>query len=169
MNGIANSPFSQLEEELDIKEEFVPAGRVANIFAAVVPLAFGLAGSLGSLQLGLGSLSDPGPGLWPFLVSITIGALSAVLLLGGTKFFDAEKISHEAVLRVGTSAVTLIGFFIFLPIIGFEICTFLISFIWLKFLFKESWLTTVVASVLITVTFYLLFVITFRVPLPRLI
>jgi putative tricarboxylic transport membrane protein len=58
--------------------------------AGLAALAVGIAAALGARHLGLGSLTDPGPGLWPLVVSgVLVIAGAAVAVRPGD---DAEAI-----------------------------------------------------------------------------
>ncbi|MFI7124467.1 tripartite tricarboxylate transporter TctB family protein [Nonomuraea sp. NPDC050153] len=144
------------------------AGPVSQIAAALAALAVGVAGAIGSVALGLGRLTQPGPGLWPFAISVVIVVLSAVLVVTGRKLEDTERFSKASLLTAG-GLVTLILLAWLLPLIGFEIPSLLLVFVWLRWLGKESWRTSIVVSVVTVAAFYLLFVVLLQVPLPRLI
>ncbi|MEV1172095.1 tripartite tricarboxylate transporter TctB family protein [Nonomuraea sp. NPDC049784] len=159
-----------LEEVADIADETRPphAGPVSQVAAALAALAVGVAGVIGSLALGLGRLTQPGPGLWPFAISVVIVVLSATLIVTGRGLEDTERFS-KASLLTGIGLVTLILLAVLLPVIGFEIPSLLLVFVWLRWLGKESWRTSIVVSVATVAAFYLLFVVLLQVPLPRLI
>lgn len=150
------------------EEEMPPAaGPMANIGSAVVAGAIGIAGLLGSLQLGLGSPADPQAGLWPFLISVLIVVLAVALALFGRKILDAQKFSRSS-LQVVAGLISLIGFTLLIGRIGFEIPALLLNIIWLRFLGRETWRMTILLSVVITVAFYLVFVFALNVPIPHL-
>ncbi|WP_433442355.1 tripartite tricarboxylate transporter TctB family protein [Nonomuraea sp. CA-141351] len=159
-----------LEEVAGIADETRPphAGPVSQVAAALAALAVGVAGAIGSLALGLGRLTQPGPGLWPFAISVVIVVLSATLVVTGRGLEDAERFS-KASLLTGIGLVTLILLAVLLPLIGFEIPSLLLVFVWLRWLGKESWRSSIVVSVATVAAFYLLFVVLLQVPLPRLI
>ena len=118
---------------------------------------------------GLGSLRKPGPGLWPFIVSVLIAALSAVLLGGRPRTHRQRGVhpqqpapggrrrhlrrvrSADAVGRVRDSRPAA------LPSSG---C---------KVLGGESWRNTAIISVVTVAAFYFLFLYGLRIPLPHLI
>lgn len=61
------------EIEHDLEEERPPhAGPTTQVVAALVALAIGVFGIVQSLGYGLGEATQPGPGLWPFIVSLVI-------------------------------------------------------------------------------------------------
>jgi putative tricarboxylic transport membrane protein len=150
-----------------IDDDFVPAGPAANIGAAIAPLLLGIAGAVGSFQLGLGEVTAPGAGSWPFAISIVIIVCSAALLIGGKRFWDAEAFSRNSLI-VGYGVLSLAAFVVALPYVGFEIPCALLCFVWLRFFGAEKWVTSIVISLSVTVAFWLIFVLALRIPLPRL-
>lgn len=119
-------------------------------------------------RYGLGSLSEPGPGLWPFAVSVIVAVLSAVLLVTGRGLTDSEAFTRSSLLAVA-GMVTFVVFGVLLPLTGFEIPALALCVIWLRFLGGESWRNTVVISVVTVAAFYFLFLYGLRIPLPHLI
>ena len=170
-----NSEANPLVADLDLDEENVPleeetappAGPLANVLCAIAPLAIGVAGTVGAVELGLGSPVDPGPGLWPMIICLVTIIVSVALLIGGKRFHDAEKMTRGSV-TVGIGVLTLIALVVALPIIGFEIPSLVLVFVWLRFLGRESWLLSGITSVVVTVVFYFLFIVGLGIPLPRL-
>ncbi|MFC9691839.1 tripartite tricarboxylate transporter TctB family protein [Kribbella sp. NPDC056951] len=144
------------------------AGPRSQLGAAVVTAAIGVFGLLGSLALGLGKLTAPGPGLWPFAVSVLITVLSVVLALTGRHGTDTERFTGASVLTA-VSVASLVLFAVLLPVIGFEIPSVLLVFGWMRFLGKESWVSSAAVSVGTVAAFYVLFVVLLEIPLPRLI
>jgi hypothetical protein len=143
------------------------AGPGANVASALVVTAIGVAGTLGSLGMGLGSPADPEPGLWPFLISVLLMVLGIALALFGRNVLDAEKFSRSS-LQVAAGLVSLIVFTLLIGRIGFEIPALLLCVVWLRFLGRETWRMTALLSVGITAAFYLLFVFALNVPIPHL-
>ncbi|GAA3699452.1 tripartite tricarboxylate transporter TctB family protein [Nonomuraea antimicrobica] len=144
------------------------AGPVSQVAAAVVALAVGVCGAIGSYALGLGRLTQPGPGLWPFAVSVVIVVLSAALVATGRGLTDSERFSRSSLLTAA-GLVSLVLLAALLPLIGFEIPSLLLMFVWLRWLGGESWRSAVIVSVASVAAFYLLFVVLLQVPLPHLV
>jgi putative tricarboxylic transport membrane protein len=133
--------------------------------AGVVALAVGIAAALGARELGLGSLTDPGPGLWPL-------AVSAVLVLTGAAVAirpgdDAEPIGRDA-WAVVVACLSLLAYTTVIAAVGFELPTIALLAFWLRVLGGESWRTTVAVSVGATVVVYAVFVLALGVALPHL-
>jgi putative tricarboxylic transport membrane protein len=154
---------------VELEQERPPrAGPAAQVAAALVALAIGVFGVVVSSGLGLGQLTQPGPGLWPFTISVIIVVLSAVLVFVGRNATDSERFSKASLLTV-LALVTLVLLAVLLPLMGFEIPSLLLVFVWLRWLGKESWRSSVVISVAAVAAVYLLFVVLLQIPLPRLI
>lgn len=163
--------LAEIEAEVahELEEERPPAGGPAyQVVAAVIGIVVGLGAAVLAFGYGLGSLREPGPGLWPFVTSVVIVVMSVLLLAVGRGLTDAEKFTRASVLA-GVGAVTFIAFGVLMPLTGFEIPALLLGVIWLRFLGGESWRSTISISVATTVVFYVLFLYGLRIPLPHLI
>jgi putative tricarboxylic transport membrane protein len=163
--------LTELKAEVaaDLAEERPPEGGPAHqVVAALVFLVVGLAGAVLSFGYGLGSLRGPGPGLWPFLVSVLVAALSAVLLVVGRRLHDSEAFSRSSLLPAA-GLVTFVVLAVLLPVVGFEIPALLLCVVWLRFLGGESWRSTILVSVATVAAFYFLFLYGLHIPLPHLL
>lgn len=145
-----------------------PAGPVANLVSSVVAAVLGIAGMALSLKLGLGTPSEPKPGMWPFVVSLIVAVLSVVqAIIGRTGGKDGEKFSvYSWYAAIGFA--TLIGMVILMPVIGFEIPSVLLCFIWMKWLGGESWRSATMYSILVVAAFYAIFIAALGTTIPRL-
>ncbi|CAN5486207.1 tripartite tricarboxylate transporter TctB family protein [soil metagenome] len=163
--------LAELESEVahELEEERPPAGGPGyQIVVGLIGLGLGTGAAILSSVYGLGSLREPGPGTWPFIVAILIAALSALLLVVGRNLQDTEKFSHTSLLPA-TGAVTFIAFGLLMPVTGFELPALALCVIWLRFLGRESWRNTIVISLGTVTVFYLLFLYGLRIPLPHLL
>jgi putative tricarboxylic transport membrane protein len=159
----------QAEVAQELADERPPAGGPAyQIVAALVVLVIGIGGAYLAYGDGLGSLRRPGPGLWPFAVSVLIALLAIMLLVVGRHLDDAEKFTRASLLVLAGGA-TFVGLGLMLPTLGFEIPAILLGIVWLRFLGGESWRSTIVISVATTAAFYLLFLYALKIPLPHLL
>ena len=161
----------EIEAEVahEMEEERPPAGGpVYQTVGALVALAIGVGGAVLANSYGLGSLREPGPGLWPFVLSVVIAALSLILLVTGRRLADSEAFTRSSTLPL-VGLITFIAFGLLMPVIGFEIPALVLSVIWLRFLGHESWRSTIVISVVTTAVFYFLFLYALGIPLPHLL
>ncbi|NYI78822.1 tripartite tricarboxylate transporter TctB family protein [Nocardioides panzhihuensis] len=158
----------QAEVAHDLEEERPPAGGPAyQVIGALVALVVGIGGAVLSYGYGMGSLRQPGPGMWPFVVSIAIALMAAALLVVGRGLSDSEKFTRSSVLPA-VGLVTFIVLAMLMPVIGFEIPSLLLCVVWLRFLGGETWRSTIITSVLTVAAFYFLFLYGLRIPLPHL-
>jgi putative tricarboxylic transport membrane protein len=163
--------LAEIEAEVahELEEDRPVAGGPAyQTVGALVGIAVGVGGAVLAYGYGLGSLREPGPGLWPFVISVLVAALSVILLVVGRGLTDSEAFTRSSVLPV-IGAVTFVAFGLLMPLTGFEIPALALCVIWLRFLGGESWRNTIVISVLTTAAFYFLFLYGLRIPLPHLI
>ena len=112
-------------------------------------------------------MQRPGPGLWPFVVSVVIVVLAVVLLVAGRQLTDSEAFTRSSLLPAA-GIVTFVGLGALMPVIGFEIPSLLLCAIWLRFLGGESWRSTILVSLATVAAFYFLFLYGLRIPLPHL-
>jgi hypothetical protein len=132
--------------------------------AGVVALATGIAAAFGARDLGVGSLSDPGPGLWPLIVS-------GVLILSGVAVGlrpgdGAEPIGRDA-WAVAVACLSLVAYTVVIRAVGFELPTLVLLAFWLRVLGGEPWPTTIAVSVGITAAVYVVFILALGVALPH--
>jgi hypothetical protein len=167
MTGDERATEHAVPEEPPEDETAPPAGHLGNTVGVLVPLALGVGGLVLSARMGLGSFTDPGPGLWPALICVVLTAMSVVLLAGGRRFHNAEALTRSSLPVLG-ALVTLVGLVLAMPYVGFEIPTLVVSFLWVAVLGRERWLLSAVVAVALTAALWLLFVQLFAVPLPHL-
>ena len=145
-----------------------PAGPVANLVSSLVAMALGIAGLLLSLKLGLGTPAEPRPGMWPFIVSLVVAVLSVVqVIIGRTGGKDGEKFSTYS-WYAGIGFATLVGMVLLMPVVGFEIPSLLLCFIWMRWLGGERWRSATMYSILIVAAFYAIFIAALGTTIPRL-
>jgi putative tricarboxylic transport membrane protein len=135
--------------------------RIAGLSAVAV----GIAAALGARDLGVGSLTDPRPGLWPLVVSsvhVITGAVVAV-----RPGDDAEAIGRDA-WTVVVACLTLVAYTAVIRVVGFELPTIVLLAFWMRAFGGEPWRTTVAVSVGVTVVVYAVFILALGVALPHL-
>ena len=145
-----------------------PAGRIANLASSLVAAGVGVAGMIIAVGLGLGSPGQPSPGTWPFVISLIITVLAlAQLVIGRRGGRDGEKFSPLSRMA-GFGFATLLAMVWLMPVIGFEIPSLLLCFIWMKFLGGETWRAASLYSVLVVVAFYAIFILGLGTSIPHL-
>jgi putative tricarboxylic transport membrane protein len=154
-------------DEPDEPDRPPAAGPVTSLVTAGVVVILGGVAFAGSLGLGVGSPSAPGPGTWPGLISAVLVVLGLVLAARFRHTNDAERFTRSGLLVLAALA-TMVVFVAVIDTIGFEIPTAVLAFVWLRFLGRERWRTSIVISLATTVAFYLLFVAALDVSIPHL-
>lgn len=144
-----------------------PAGPAANLIAAAIVVVLGGAAITGSLVLGAGSPAQPGPGTWPLIIGVALVVLGLALATQARQPGQAERYTRGSLLVVAAVA-SMVAYVACIDTIGFEIPTFLLAFVWLKFLGKESWRLSILTSLGIVAAFYALFVGALDVTIPHL-
>lgn len=168
---ITEGEAEQLRQEIlqDLEDSDGPRGKPwYNLVAAALVAAIGVYAVLSGLGYGLGRLAEPGPGMWPFGLGALVVGIAAMIALRARRVSDTEQINSSAV-YVLVGVASMIVFWILLPIVGFEIPSIILSFVWLKLLGRLSWRLTLVSTVLIVAAFYIVFILALGVPVPRII
>lgn len=136
-----------------------------QVLAPMVVLVFGAIAMWMSIDLSLGSLTEPQPGLWPFLVSIVIVATAAALL------FTDDPGQYErwgtGTFRVAAGVAGLACFVVLFQIFGFLLSAFLLLLSWMRLHGREPWKLAVPLAVAGAVALQILFVDLFGVPFPE--
>jgi putative tricarboxylic transport membrane protein len=158
----------QAEVAHELEDERPPAGGPAyQVVGGLVALVIGAAGAVLAHGYGLGSLREPGPGLWPFIVSVLIVGLVLLLLAVRRGLVDTESFTRSS-LQPLIGVATFLALAYLMPLIGFEIPALAMCIVWLRFLGGESWRSSLVIGVATVAAFYLLFLYGLRIPLPHL-
>ncbi|MBW6438648.1 tripartite tricarboxylate transporter TctB family protein [Actinoplanes hulinensis] len=144
-----------------------PAGPAGNLIAAAVVVLLGGAAIAGSLSLGAGDPSEPGPGTWPLIVGVALTGLGIALAVQARHSREAERFTRGGLL-VLAAVGTMIGYVAVIATIGFEIPTAVLALVWLRFLGRETWRVSIAVSLGIVVVLYALFVGALDVTIPHL-
>ncbi len=149
------------------EDEKPPAsGPVTNVATGALVALIGVAGVIGSRSLGTGSVSEPGPGTWPLIVSVALIGLSLLLVARARTAGFGEKFNVDS-WRVVAGLASMIAFTLLIGRIGFEIPAALLALFWLKVLGNEGWRSSLIGAVLMPVFFYLIFVTGLKTNIPH--
>lgn len=127
-----------------------------------------------SHRLGLQSITNPGAGLFPFLLGIVLCLLSLPICINSVK--DLRNIHYKRMQeksiqdqpnmkKLGVTAACLIGYFLLLDVLGFLITSFLFLF-GLFSIGNRRWILTPVLSAIVVALAYLIFSILLEIPFP---
>lgn len=155
-------------------EEPEPAGPVTRLVAAAAALTVGVAALVGSYRLGLGGLTEPGPGLWPAGASAVLVGTALVLLVRFRRTDGSERFGRGT-LTIALGAASLVVFVMLFggvgawAGVGFELAVAALLVFWLKVLGRESWRVTALVTVVCTVGLHLLLVELLGAQIPHLV
>jgi putative tricarboxylic transport membrane protein len=136
------------------------AYRLGSIVALVVSVYF----VVSAYQLSLGSLTEPRPGLWPFMVGLVMSVSSVALFFTDNRE-DYERFTGRFLFII-LGLLSLGAFIVAFAFLGFILPGFLTFVFWLRFLGEEPWGRALALAVLFTALFYILFVLLLGVPFP---
>ncbi len=122
-----------------------------------------------SFKLGLGTFSNPAPGLFPFLTGTILGALSILWLV--INLLPSAPQRGMKLSISWTRVVPMLGglflYSILLEFLGFFLATFLLILSLLKGIERRSWASSGLVALGISIFSYIVFRIWLRVQLPE--
>lgn len=140
--------------------------RMSTLFLAI----FGVAICIESIRLDPGSLSEPGPGLFPLGCGLIIATLGFFIFIRALKSKDEGQSIWERVTgwwNLVAIPASLISYAFLIDLLGFR----LITFLWMAFICrgigKMEWKGTVFTSLTTTVLTFILFQSYLGVHFPR--
>lgn len=138
------------------------AYRLNSLVIALV----GVGAAVYALSLPIGTLAQPGSGLWPLVVSVVL-TLSAIALLVAER--DPEDYEPMVVRTfIALAGFALLALFILgFQLMGLTIPSLLLVFVWMRWLARESWTVSALVAVISTVVFVVVFVVLLGVPMPK--
>lgn len=161
MAGQQTHPTDQREQDTQRCGVRAHAHRIASVCL----VALGVFGIVESSKLGLGDLTEPGPGLWPLVLSTVVVGSAAVLFVVDDPR-DYERWSGRSAM-IGAGIVGLAAYIVAFSLLGFAISTALLIGVWLRVFARESWRSTIVLTVAGAVALYLIFAVLLNVPFPE--
>ena len=125
-----------------------------------------------SVVIGVGTLSQPGPGLLAFGAGAGIGVLALWFLIQSfvSKESRSEVAQNGRTLRKGRFLMICISLFVYTMAVkrlGFVLSTFLFVLFLLRLVESKKWWRTLLEATLITIGNYLLFVEWLGLNLPK--
>jgi putative tricarboxylic transport membrane protein len=130
----------------------------------LVVLAVGVGALIGAVALSLGELTEPGPGLWPFIVALLLTGTALVLVIVDDRA-DYERWTRGTA-RIMGGLAGLAVFVVAFEAIGFVLPAFLMLLLWLRVFGGESWRWALGLALAGSVGLYLLFDVVLGVRFP---
>ncbi len=138
---------------------------MARYLGAVFSLLMGLLFLTYSYRLGLGGVTNLGPGMWPFLAGIVV-VLASVVVLIGAPHEEHEVFTTGNLRNAGFSALGIALYVLLIGWLGFIVSSFLFFVGWLRFINEEGWVTSLAVAALGSLSVYVVFVVLLDVSLP---
>lgn len=139
-----------------------------GLLGGLVPLVLGIVASIGAYELAIGQLNKPGPGLWPFLLSVLLVVCSLILLIKDVRKDSYEKFTGKAKLVIYTIIATAI-FIVVFQYIGMPVAVVGLLLFQLRVVGAEKWKISLLVTAGMTVACYLLFAVWLKLPFPGLL
>ena len=135
--------------------------------AALILAAVGLGAAVQAYLMGFGTISAPGPGFFPFWLSLFLAATSFVHFLGqqGPDEVPVHLWTGRSWLKPALATAVMLVYAFLLGWVGFFPASCLLFVIWLV-MEREKLLTIALVATIGTASIYLLFTMLLRVPLP---
>ena len=135
---------------------------ISSLFWFAVAIYFSIEGFI---HLTVGTLSQPGPGFFPFLGGVVLGLLSLIQLLKSIKTRDSISLpgltSSKFLLAIGAT----LAYLLLLEQIGFVTITFLFLFLLFRLEYKR-WVISTALALAGAVSSYALFRLWLKTQLP---
>jgi len=156
---------------LDNKDRPAASTRTVELVVAVLIFAFGATVMWDSVRLGARWGSDgPQAGYFPFYIGLLICLSAGVIFFRA--FADRMKaaklfVSRGQLLLVMKMLVPSIIYAILIKLLGIYVASTLFIAFFMRWLGKSPWAKTAAVAIGVSVVFFLLFEIWFKVPLPK--
>jgi hypothetical protein len=147
--------------------------RADDRICSLVLLGVAVAACWGAAQHEVGTLSSPGPGLFPLILGAVLGVLSLIILV---RDLQARQAATPAAVPGGVAVfakeiiyvlLALVAYGLLLIPLGFIVTTFMVFGFLLRFVTKQNWYLAVGGAAALAVGAYVIFDIFLRVPLPQ--
>ncbi|OGP68733.1 MAG: hypothetical protein A2170_04785 [Deltaproteobacteria bacterium RBG_13_53_10] len=140
--------------------------RISDIGSSLFFMAMGGFLTWQSVGLSVGSPRVPGPGFFPFCLSLVLVGVSLIIFFQGIK---RSSLTLEKGLKRSRVAIALGAIFAF-PLVpepvGYLVSTFLLMWLLLKLMVKKAWWFAPGVACLISLASYILFKVWLKVLLP---
>jgi hypothetical protein len=147
--------------------EKAPASRLEPIFVFLL-LVLGLVISVISWGYGFGTLSQPGPGLYPFFIGAAIAACSLFIFISAVRAATSEPVLDQAGARtLALMTVTFCFWILAMPLLGYVVVSLLATYGFCKIMKLEGWRKPLAVSAGTALFIYALFDYWLYIDLPR--
>ncbi len=135
--------------------------KVNNVYILLIFFALGIFVSSYSYKIGIGSLSNPGPGLFPFLLGILLFLLSLYKMKKEIRNRTGWDIGHNPLIfRKSVALISILFFYgLFLQTLGYTLTTFITLSLLFRTAGYRQWLRILIYA--ICIVFIINFIFTY--------
>lgn len=140
-----------------------------GIFSVLLSI-LGIAVMAGAVQLGIGSLQQPGAGLFPFFTGVMIAAFATVVIateLDGMNEVTALTLDEFGGRTLAVVIMSMAGWIVLMPFVGYIVVSFATVFALAKILGVKGFLQPLILSAGTSLAIYVLFDRLLYLDLPR--
>jgi hypothetical protein len=142
--------------------------RLPEISFTFILITLGLVILITSLRYGFGTLEEPGPGLYPFFLGLSILLFSIVHLFLTLKAPSGEPLFDKGgIKKFSFISLTFILWILAMPYLGYVLVTLIASYLFCKIMKLEGWLKPLGLAAGTALLIYLLFDYWLYIDLPR--
>lgn len=139
--------------------------------AWLICLTIGIWSVAGGLSLGLGTLSSPGPGLWPFIIGGPTTVFSTILVFLPQRTpenqEDGDADEKPRTVLAWSATAGLVAATALIPVAGMYIAIFLYTLFCTWLISRLSWLQSLIVSIAVPLGCYFIFEIGLSVRIPN--
>lgn len=147
--------------------EKAPVSRLEPFFVFML-LVLGLAIGVISWGYGFGSLTQPGPGLYPFFIGAAIAVFSLFILVSELRSGPGAPVLDMAGARtLALMTLTYCLWIVAMPLLGYVVVTLLATYALCKIMRLEGWWKPLAVSAGTALSIYALFDYWLYIDLPR--
>jgi|SRR5665647_438423 putative tricarboxylic transport membrane protein len=141
-------------------------------WGSLIWLGAGIVICIGAFRLSLGSMNNPGPGMFPFLAGAILAMLASILLFQSLRSKEAPAqgdaffIGAGGTKKAGLILLALFAYSLSMEYLGFILGTALFLAFLLAVVEPQRWYIVVFGSIAASLLAYTIFKVAFDTPLP---
>lgn len=131
---------------------------VNNVYVLLILFALGIFVSSYSYRIGIGSLSNPGPGLFPFLLGFLLFSLSSYKIKKEIRNIATETEHNPLIFKGFIALVSILLFYsLFLQTLGYILTTFITLSLLFRTAGYKHWVRILIYAICIVFIIYFIF------------
>ena len=145
--------------------------RKSDLLSSGIVFCLALCAFIETRKFHIGSLSEPKEGLFPFILSLTLGGLSIVGFIiaytGRSQAASTEENGEIIWKKLLSYIVALVAYAFLFDVLGYLISSLIVLFFILRVAEGVGWMKSLVVTVCTLIISYVVFDVLLLVPLPK--